>query len=205
MDTVSKTSIATAAALKLGQEPIRSITDLDDDNAILINARFDYCLNSVLRMHDWSSCKQRVILTPTTNTPVFEYQYEFQLPSDLVKILRVSSEGNNVHYEIQQKTINSDLATIQLEYLAYPTDISRMDYLLAEAVASYIAYELAYKVNTDTAFKNSLYIDFERTLSKAKKAERESGRRRKVRAGEWLSARFTGNLDYIPSDQNPHQ
>lgn len=204
MDTISKTSIASQAALLLGQPIVRSITDTEDEFAIMANNRFDFAVNAVLRMHDWSSCKDRAILSPETDAPSFEWSYSFNLPSQCVKVLRVSTTGTNITYQLQGRKILANEQSIQLEYIKYPDPIGVIDYSLAEAIAFYLAWSCARKVTSDTNQKGELWNEFQLILNQAKAADKEGDRKRQFRASQWAQARFSGDMEYVPTDQVIH-
>ena len=66
-----------------------SITSLDDgtDNARRCATIYDQTRKSLIRMHPWSCCKKRVVLSPTTTHPTFGFQNAFPLPSDFIRLL----------------------------------------------------------------------------------------------------------------------
>lgn len=199
MATTSETSIASLAALKLGQEPVRNIND-DEPFADLARNRISFAIESVLRTHEWNSAHKRAILNPVAETPDFEFSYKFQLPSDFLSVRRVSTTDGNVDYEIEGKNLLSNASSVQLEYTFLPTDLSVIDPLLADTISSYLAYELAYKVTRKIEIQNQMFLDYQRNLDNAKRVNGSENRPRKIRASKWLTARFTGNTELIPDD-----
>jgi len=202
MSTASKTSIASLAALKLGQEPIRSLDDTNDTFAKLANNRFDFAAKSVLRTHEWNSVHKRTLLNPLSDAPDFEFSYQYNLPADFLSVRRVSNTDNDkIDYELEGKKLLCNSSVIRLEYTFFPEDWSIIDPLLADTISAYLAYDLAYNVTRDSDARNQMFLDYQRMLDNAKRVNGKEGRTRKIRAKTWHTARFTGNYDYIPDDQ----
>ena len=198
----SKTSIASLAALKLGQQPIRSIDDANDSFAKLANAQFDSAAKSVLRTHEWNSVHKRVKLNPTATTPNTEFTYQYQLPADYLSVRSVKdSNQDRVDYELEGKFLLCNSSTIQLEYTFFPDDWSIVDPLLADTISAYLAYELGYTVSRKQESISQHFLDYQRNLDNAKRVNGKEGRQRKIRAKGWHTARFTGNTEYIPDDK----
>lgn len=202
MSTTSPTSIASLAALKLGQDPIRSLDDTNDKFAKKANNRFEFAAKSVLRTHEWNSVHTRTILNPLSDAPSFEFSYKYQLPSDFVAVRRVSDVNQEkVDYEIEGKHLLCNSSSIRLEYTFFPSDWSIIDPLLADTISAYLAYDLAYNITGDKENRDSLFMDYQRMLDNAKRVNGSENRPRKIRAKGWHTARFTSQTEWIPDDQ----
>jgi|DEB0MinimDraft_6_1074348.scaffolds.fasta_scaffold00861_13 hypothetical protein len=189
MSAISKTSIANVAALALGNEPLQDIGE-DSDFAILANNRFDYCLGAVARMHEWTCLTKRVILSPLTDSPEFDWDYQFVLPSDLIKILSVKDEQLNLlKYEPQGSKILSDYNVIYLKYIHTPTALGIVDHLFAEALGYYIAKDLAFKVTRDDKIVQMIESKFQRAMQQAKKEDFNENDKQMVKPDRLMSAR----------------
>ena len=97
----------------------------------------------------WTSTIKRIELAQTTNTPVFKYDFEYQLPVDpkSLKVLDVdNSQTLDIEYSIEGDKLLTDAETIKIKYIAQLTNTEDWDTMLTEAVeislASYMAMSL---------------------------------------------------------------
>ena len=66
---------------------------LSDTNksAKFCNKQYEILRDEVLYSHPWNFAMTRAELTQTANTPEFEWDYEYELPSDVLRVLDVSN------------------------------------------------------------------------------------------------------------------
>ena len=93
----SKVSIANNALTELGADRIMSFTE-DSDNARHINAIFDQCLDMMLQEHPWNFARYRQELAQGVETPDFDYDYQYTLPTNpyCLRVLRAEDDINFV-------------------------------------------------------------------------------------------------------------
>ena len=127
---MDKTGIANLALSNLGEARIQSLTD-SNSRARACNARIDGVITAILRMHVWNSALERQLLT-NIGTPVFGWNYVYQLPADCIKVVEVNPVSK---YQVEKKNILSNENKLYLLYVAEPADIQNLDILLAEAMA----------------------------------------------------------------------
>ena len=84
---MDKTGIANLALSNLGEARIQSLTE-DSARARACSARIDNVIETVLRMHVWNSALERSQLI-SAETPVFGWNYSFQLPADCIRVVEV--------------------------------------------------------------------------------------------------------------------
>jgi hypothetical protein len=193
----SKVSISNSALIKLGSETLIALTD-DTKRAKLCNARIDGAIAEVLRMGNWSCARTRISMTPTTTTPSSEYTYKYNLPGDLIKIERVAPEISQLDYKVEGNTLLTDEGSLDLVYIKHPTDLNDLDHLCADAIATWLAKELAFAITSDKELKRLLLQEFNQMLSKARTADSQEGKKRNFRASKWLQGRISGPNQSIP-------
>ena len=79
-------AVVNAALVKLGEKPITSMDD-QVKAAELAKLRYDSIRQSALTLHTWHFAKDRLALTPLSSTPVFGFAYQFERPSQCLRIL----------------------------------------------------------------------------------------------------------------------
>ena len=77
----SVVDICNNALIDLGASAISSLTE-DSKAARLCNQRFDSIRDTVFRFHPWNCLVKRASLAADTDTPAFEYSYQYTLPTD---------------------------------------------------------------------------------------------------------------------------
>jgi len=186
--SVSKVDIINSALVKIGAEPILSVDD-DSKEAQVSKIRFDFVRQVVLRMHPWNCAIKRTTTSATTSTPDFDFAYQHQLPSDCIRILEVNI-NDDPEYRIEGRNILSDANEIELKYVYDLEDVSLMDSMLAEAIASYLAFDIAYSITQNGNVRDSMFGLFERVMKSAKTVDGQEDSRRMLDASEWVASRF---------------
>jgi hypothetical protein len=145
----SQVAICNTALTFLGADRITAITD-NNENARRLNAIYDQCLEDVLRAHPWNFAITRVELALLTTTPVYGYDYEFQLPADCLRVIEVN-EGTNVltDYKIEGRKILTNYDEIFIKYIADITDPNQYTSQFIFVLASRLAAELAYPITNN--------------------------------------------------------
>jgi hypothetical protein len=83
-----QTGIVNFALTPLGAPPI---TDIDEDSAHAITARtvWQMSVDFVMADFPWVFAKKRVALSKSATSPNFEYTYQYDLPPDYMRMLKV--------------------------------------------------------------------------------------------------------------------
>lgn len=162
----SKVEIANIALNTIGEDPITAFTD-DDKAARVINLRYESVRRAVLRAHPWNCVIARSSLAQDTATPDFGFDYQYSLPSDFLRVVRLSDP--NIHYRIEGKKLLTDASTVNLIYIKNETDVTKYDALLYEAVAARLAQEIAMPITNDKEM-----VDMANSLYESKLAEARS-------------------------------
>ena len=82
----SEVQICNLALAKVGDEQITSLTE-NSKAARLCNLVYEPMRDTTLRSHPWNFAIQRVELAASTETPSYEYNAQFALPSDFLRLL----------------------------------------------------------------------------------------------------------------------
>lgn len=184
---VSKTDIANQALTQLGAKRITSITD-GTPHAQLVNEIIDDVIKEVMIDGAFSSTIRRASLNATSNTPVFDFNYEYQLPTN-PKCLRVLAIEDGVgnflqylpdlegetDYRIEGDKLLTDSTTAKIKYIAYITDTGSYDQALLMAIKAKLTAELAYPITGSGTLAERLYTKYERVLARAKSIDGQNG------------------------------
>lgn len=163
--------IANAALTMVGGKLITSLTS-GDENAKTCNAIIDQVVDETISMATWQSTVRRATLNATTNTPVWHFDYEFQLPTDpLCLIVLEVDDANNVkgdlEWTVQGDKLLANDSSIQVRYIARESNYGLMGVLLKQAITFHLAWRIAYRVTSDNALANRLRNEFYAILQQA--------------------------------------
>ncbi len=140
----------------------------DSKSARLTNQRFDYVRDAVFRAHPWNCLVTRRALAADTESPVFGFTNQFQLPTDpyCLRVLRL--DYLDVDFRVEGRKIHCDEDTLNLIYLARVTDPNEWDQLLIETIAARLAADTAFALVQSTSLVGTLYTLYESKLSEAR-------------------------------------
>ena len=116
MGVSSLTEIYNSALLKCGSEPILNISD-DSTRARLIQGCATRIRQDLLRAHPWNFAKKTVELAPTVTEPLFDWAYEFNLPSDCMRVLSIYDPSYDQPWEVMGTQIYANITPLQIKYV----------------------------------------------------------------------------------------
>ncbi len=147
----SRVSIANIAMTILGADRITSLED-NAENARRLTAIYDACREEVLRAHPWNFALIRTQLSRLSSTPVFGFDYEFQLPSDCLRVVQVNNGADVLSdddFKIEGRKLLSDEDTIYIKYIGNITDSNQYTSQFIYLFATRLAAELAYAITNN--------------------------------------------------------
>lgn len=136
----SKIDLISNALILIGDKPINSLTDPGFAETVGSNL-YDTIKEFELSKFRWSFAQRKAVLALTTEVPKDqEWQYIYQLPSDLVSIYKVYP---NARYEIIGDKLHANQEPTTIQYTANvpesefpPYFVKMMEYALAKDFAT---------------------------------------------------------------------
>lgn len=183
---VTQTKICNLALIRVGAERISSISQ-DTKSAILLNAIYEQCRDDVLRAHPWNFAIKRDELAPTGSEPAYEYDYEYDLPNDCLRVL--TPDSNDIDYVIEDSKILTDESTLNISYIYRNENESSWDSNFASALAWKLASEVAYALTQSLKLKESCEKSYEKALREARTMDGAEGVLKGLEAVDWTNAR----------------
>lgn len=163
----SAVSICSNALLMVGAQTINSLDDTSDrarQCANLYPTVRDYVLSS----HPWNCCIKRVRLNPDTDTPAFDWAYQYTLPGDFLRILSNGEKGTEAYYNIENGKILMDEAPCLLRYIYRNDNEGTWTALLVMAVTQAMRQVLAYPVTQSASLEQLIDQAIEPILKRAR-------------------------------------
>jgi hypothetical protein len=185
----SEVAVANLALTGLGADRIISLTE-ETENARKVNAIFDLMRDEVLRSHPWNFAIERRQFNQTTNTPLYEYESEFQIPGDVLRI--ISTELNDDDWVVEGDKVLVNDTDFKCRCIIRITNPVLWDEVFVTCFAARLEAELAYAIADSSTLAKSKYEVYLRKLSQAKGIDAQEGTPREMTADEWLTSRFIG-------------
>ena len=155
--------VCSNALVQLGDSPINSFDDGSGQNG---NRRGRACKtlwptvrDKVLRSHPWNCARKQASLTPVSESPEFDFSYQFDLPSDWLRCISINKRDawdNKPFYKIHGKRILTNQKQVFLTYIYKNVDVSSYDAQLVDVLELAMAARLSIAV-TGKATTKELY------------------------------------------------
>ncbi len=168
----TEVSICSNALRRLGDDPITSLTE-DTERARLCNAFYEDTRDYVLRSHSWNFATTRATLPQLSTTPIYEYSYQYALPTDPYCLRVLSMEYNDYIYKIEHvagigRVLLSNEDTAKILYVARITDTTQFDSMFVDCLTAKLAAELAYPVTNSTTLQTQMEKLYMAKISEAR-------------------------------------
>lgn len=184
----SQVEITNLALISLGMEPITGIDDTTKE-ARYAKTLFPLVKKRVLRSHPWNVAIKRASLAALSSTPVFEYTYQFQLPSDCIRLLEVYQnddwklEGNVV--------LTSNGGPLYIKYIYDITHYDSLDESLVYAIAAALAVDLCMALQQNANQRQVMMEEYEMRLREARGVDAKAGSSlQTLEINDWIQERF---------------
>lgn len=187
----SSIDICNSALNKLGVNTINDFTD-NTKRAQVCDLQYDIIRKKLLRKYHWSWAIKRAALTLDAGTPTFGWDYQYELPSDFVRLLH-DEEYEDKDYLIEGGYLLANEDTFNIKYVYDVTDTDEFDDLFVEVFALTLAVELCMILVQSTDLKNNLAQELKETLADARtinSQERKRSDEDALDADEFLDARL---------------
>src|SRR3990167_10132188 len=161
MAEISQVDICNYALIKIGAKPITSLAD-DNKAAKTCTKIYDIVRDDILRLFPWNFAIKRVELARLATAPAFGYTYQYSLPSDCLRVLRL--HDNTTVYKIENGKLLTNAATAKVVYTFRAEDPTVYDHQFINLLSLKLAVELAYNLSNDSNLVNLLLDLYQETL-----------------------------------------
>ena len=198
----SSTTICNQALARVGA--IR-INDYDDDTetkveAIYCRLFFTQTSRALMKDHYWPFAKSRVQLSANTVDPVFQYDYQYYLPTDFLRLVLFYNgsdkpDGRTYYtYELEGPHLLTNESAVYLRYIKHVTDVGLWDVLFTECMILILASKLCMALKQNLDIKADIDKDLTFLMHKVRAMDRNEEQvigREALRT--WQSARYSDN------------
>jgi hypothetical protein len=162
----SDVSLASNALLLLGHRAIASFEDSDSGAEVASNL-FEHSYKSILSLHRWRFATKQCELSRLAASPKSVYKYQFQLPADLIYVIRAIGIED---YEIYHEQLYCNSIEVYIEYI-YDIDSSYLPSYFAKMFEFYLASQFAIPITGDIDKASYYTQQYEKALVRAKFAD----------------------------------
>lgn len=184
-------SVCSNALLLLGAQPINDLTE-STDRARLASNLLPSVRDSVLRSHPWNCAIKRVALAPDADAPAFDWDYQFTLPGDELRVLSVGLAGAADPYLVEGRKLLCNANPAFLRYVWRNDNPTTWDAMLVRAMELAMAAAMAYGITQSAALRDSLQGELERHLKRARAGDGQEEPPQEFEASGLLASRYSG-------------
>ena len=156
----SKIDLISNALILIGDVPINDLTG-SDRRKVIANNLYDNIVGNELSKHRWGFARRLQALSLLTSTPIGnEWQYAYQLPSDLIALIKLDPR---IRYQVYGTQIYCDYnQTLYADYIydcpesEWPIYFSKMiEYALAKDMATSLRDSTTIRVEMAAEYENA--------------------------------------------------
>lgn len=184
---LSEVAIANDALLRLGEQQVTALNE-DSRNGRLVNHFYASVRDSVLASHPWNEAIKRSGLARLTTTPAWGFSYLYQLPSDFITLIRI--DGADSDFRIEQRTIATDLTTMNIVYVFRLTDVAAMSEDLKKCISTRMSAEMSKPITGSDSTFDRMWTLHQQALNEARYQDSRQGPIDRVTGSTWVNARL---------------
>ncbi len=163
MNVASAIKINSNALILLGHSPIATFDDPGSGAQVAANL-YETTVRSMLSDHRWRFATKKVELAKLTASPDNEFTYQYQLPTDLIMLIKLQETGN---YEIYGDKVYSNRSTCNIDYI-YRIDETFFTPSFTKALEFFLAAQYAIPVTGNSTRMQEYTSLYEAQLRRAK-------------------------------------
>ena len=186
----SKTDIVNHALLALGHRTILSFNDPSIE-AQLARATYDTKRDAVLRAHPWNFSIKRASISADSETPAWEFDSQYTMPSDCLRVLELQNEDMDVgRWRIEGRKILTNIgAPLNIRYIFRNEVVTQYDPLFVEALSFRLAMDWVEPLVKAANLKEVMMAAYQEKLSEARTMDGAESTPLKIEADTWIDVR----------------
>ena len=160
--------ICNRALGRLGKGRISDLTT-GGDLVEYCNLYLGEAIEYILSLKHWTVLKTRIQLAIESGTPVYEFDFSYALPTDLIDLVSVDSQSEP--YSIEGNSLLSDADEVYIVYIKRPVDPSVLPGYIKRAISTYLAYLLTTPLTVSDQLLGILAAAMQASLEDAIRAD----------------------------------
>lgn len=187
----SKIELISNALILIGDAPISSLSD-PGAGAIAAANLYDSTYRNMLSIHRWRFAVKTARLSRLVAEPDTGFQYQFQLPTDHLYLIRVKSgvnRGSTRDFEIYEDKLHTNRSDVYIDYI-YLVAEDKLPAWFAKAMEFHLASLLAIPVTGNSTRADYYRAQYEMQLKRAKHADASERPNVEIEDKPFIDVRF---------------
>ncbi len=196
---LSETKICNLALSDLGAKRIVNFDDSEESSpqAILCRLHYEPTRDALEQRFPWRFTRGRETLSEDTETPDFEWDRQFILPTDYLAKKSVYegrfSDENIRSYDLEENLLLTNETTVELRYVKKITDVSKFDPLFVQLLVLQLDLKLVMPLTQNVTLKQSIKEDIKLLMPDVLAfAGQETNTAGRLESSTWNDARHAG-------------
>ena len=155
-----------------------NITSLDENTpaARFMARSFGYVRDETLQLYPWHFATKRALLPVLTELPEFGWDYQYNLPTDCIRVHPLKDDGLldgvDIPHEVENNRILCDVPTeIKIRYTFRQTNLAKWRPLAARVFAARLAMYAATRITGKSEYFAKSQAEFQRAMFEATHAD----------------------------------
>jgi len=195
---IDQTEVARMALIRIGAKS--ALVSLDDDRpaARVLKAAWDIQRQATIREGSFNFSAARKTLPALSEAPAHGFTYQYQLPSDCLRLIEVVGAGGEPSddYQIEGKRILTDAAApIAIRYLRDVETLAEWDAAAREAFACRLAWKCGRRIAGSLYSEDHGEAEYLRAIQAAKGVDALENPPIEPMESAWIEARYGYDRD----------
>lgn len=172
----SAVDICNSALTLVGAATITSLSD-NSPEARACSVQYDSTRRDELRKHPWNFAIKRVQLAPDATAPAFDFDYQFTMPSDCLRVILPADDQLDWQIEGRKilsnygSTTSSSGTVLNLRYVADIEDATQFDASFYSVFATALACDIVEKLTQSNQKSQMLQKAYEDEVRMARRMD----------------------------------
>jgi hypothetical protein len=191
----SRVQVANRALQKCGISKRLNEYDEDTQQGRAIRACYEMLVETELQRNLWTFATARVQLGADTETPVFDYTFQFQLPADFLRLAPRFPKESTLRDDWQiegRKILSNDGGPLDVRYVRSGIDEEQWHPLFREGIAARVAHEIIMELKASQAKKDQLATEYVKFMADARRANAIEHGPIQSAIDQWETTRLVG-------------
>ncbi len=194
-------SDVTISNMALGLINAGTVTNIDSPTTKLegtLSRWIDQSRREALRKHAWNFAIQRAKIAKSTTPPLFNYNAQYPLPNDFIRLLTVGRfedvkgyqvENNHILIGVESDASTEDATALPIRYIFDFKTIALMDPLFIKVWILELAANIAMEITGKIQFRRDMIRTLDATVGEAYSIDGQERPPTKIERSKYLGAR----------------
>ena len=197
-ETLDETGICNKALGRIGGLQIGNVETDTSSEAIQCRLHYESTRDALIRSHYWRFASDRASLEQDDTDPDFEYDNQFILPDDFMRLKNVFGDNftitgsTGLSFALEGQRILTNCSSVDIRYIKKVTDVSEFDPLFVELLILTLADKLIGPLaGGDAQIQKKLDSTLDKLLPKVRALDRqETNTIGRLNRQPWLEGRL---------------